>query len=272
MFLNRLYPLPLKTNRLKDCLMASLIVFALLFFLQPFGFNTYGGNKLLVSAVFGIITFTCQAFFEYVVIDLLTRHVKRWTILVHALTIITMVLFIGVCNFLYFAYISGAPLRFKYLMGFIYSAFAFGAIITSALMAWNYNVYLRNKMEELLDKNTEEQKDIVVAIHDQTVRGKDLEIKLNDFLYAEAQKNNVRVCYMKDGEAESKEIRSTLTSILNDLPYKNVFQCHRSFLVNVNNITAAKGNSNGYQLQVGNCKESIPVSRTYVPKLKAFIG
>ena len=54
--------------------------------------------------------------------------------------------------------------------------------------------------------------------------------------------------------------------------YENIFQCHRSFVVNVNNITAAQGNSNGYQLTLGTCTNTIPVSRSYVPRLKAFIA
>ena len=45
-----------------------------------------------------------------------------------------------------------------------------------------------------------------------------------------------------------------------------------SFLVNVNNITSAKGNSNGYQLRLSNCRDIIPVSRTFVPELRAFVG
>ena len=54
--------------------------------------------------------------------------------------------------------------------------------------------------------------------------------------------------------------------------YHNVFQCHRSFVVNLNNITSAKGNSNGYVLELGGGLASVPVSRSFVPKLKSFIA
>jgi DNA-binding LytR/AlgR family response regulator len=68
------------------------------------------------------------------------------------------------------------------------------------------------------------------------------------------------------------EVHTTLTAVIEELKdYENIFQCHRSFVVNVNNITSAKGNSNGYQLRLGNCPLSIPVSRSYVPQLKSFI-
>ena len=69
------------------------------------------------------------------------------------------------------------------------------------------------------------------------------------------------------------ELHTTLTAVLDDLKeYENVFQCHRSFVVNLNNITSAQGNSNGYQLKLGKCSAIVPVSRTYVPKLRSFIA
>jgi DNA-binding LytR/AlgR family response regulator len=127
-------------------------------------------------------------------------------------------------------------------------------------------------MEELLSNTTEEQKDISITIHDTNVRGNDLTIPINNLLYIEAQKNNVSVCFLKENKPTSMEVHTTLTAVIEELKdYENIFQCHRSFVVNVNNITSAKGTSNGYQLRLGNCPQSIPVSRSYVPQLKSFI-
>ena len=76
-----------------------------------------------------------------------------------------------------------------------------------------------------------------------------------------------------DGKTQKTEIHTTLSAVLNDLSeYENIFQCHRSFVVNLNNITSAQGNSNGYQLLLGNCHTIVPVSRTFVPKLRSFIA
>ena len=136
-----------------------------------------------------------------------------------------------------------------------------------------YNRSLRERMEALLSNTSEEQKDIMITIHDNNVRGNDLVIPINSLLYVEAQKNNVCVGYTKDGTATTVEVHTTLTAVIEELKaYENIFQCHRSFVVNVNNITSAKGNSNGYQLTLGTCTNSIPVSRSYVPRLKSFIA
>ena len=105
------------------------------------------------------------------------------------------------------------------------------------------------------------------------MRGNDVSLPINDLLYVEAQKNNVVVGYVKDGKLAKEELQTTLAAVLSDLgEYGNVFQCHRSFIVNLNNISSAKGNSNGYVLELGGGLATVPVSRSFVPKLKSFIA
>lgn len=71
----------------------------------------------------------------------------------------------------------------------------------------------------------------------------------------------------------ASESGEALAAVLNDLgEYDNVFQCHRSFIVNLNNISSARGNSNGYTLELGDGLATVPVSRSFVPKLKSFIA
>jgi DNA-binding LytR/AlgR family response regulator len=156
---------------------------------------------------------------------------------------------------------------------FLYWTLIIGVFVTICSVSLNYYRYLRNQLEALLNKTTEEQSDITVTIHDTTVRGNDLLLPINDLLYVEAQKNNVSVCYVKEGKTTTTELHTTLAAVLDDLQaYQNIFQCHRSFVVNLNNITSAQGNSNGYQLKMGKCPTTVPVSRTYVPKLRSYIA
>ena len=124
-----------------------------------------------------------------------------------------------------------------------------------------------------LDKTTDKQTGIQVTIHDTRVRGNDVTLPINDLLYIEAQKNNVVVGYVKDGKLRKDELQTSLTAVLNDLgEYDNIFQCHRSFVVNLNNITKAYGNSNGYTMELGGGLATVPVSRSFVGKLKSFIS
>jgi hypothetical protein len=271
--LTRTYPFQKSEHWLRDCLAYGVAIWAILYMLQPFGFSGYQGNKFLVAALFGIITTCCCAIYEWLVFQHLFQHIKPWCIWHQGLAILGLLLFIAISNCVLFSFIFGYPITLGIFISFLYWTLAIGVFISAATVGINYNRFLRRKMEALLSNTSEEQKDILVTIHDTNVRGNDLCIPINNLLYVEARKNNVCVCHLKDGKPVKEEIHTTLTAVMEDLKdYENIFRCHRSFVVNVNNITSAQGNSNGYQLTLGACHDSIPVSRSYVPQLKAFIA
>ena len=272
-FLTRKYPFKLSEHWLRDSIIYGIIIWAILYLLQPFGFSLYTGNKCLIAAIFGLITSICYAFYHWAVLRRLLRHIKPWRIWHNGCTVLGLILFIALCNFLMFSYIFDFPISFSIFLAFLYWTLIIGIFMTIVSIGIEYNRFLREKMEALLSNTTEEQKDISITIHDTNVRGNDLTIPINDLLYIEAQKNNISVCHIKDEKPVCVEVHTTLSAVIDELKdYENIFQCHRSFVVNVNNITSARGNSNGYQLRLGRCPNSIPVSRQYVPKLKAYIA
>lgn len=270
--LTRKYPFPPSSHWLRDCALYCVIVFLILYLLQPFGFSMYQGNKLLLSLLFGAVTFGCCLVYGFVERPLIQR-VSPWRIWHEALSILAMILFIGICNFFVCSWVFHFPVKLISFLAFLYWTLIIGMFVTVCSVSLSYYRYLRNQLETLLDKTTDQQVDITVTIHDTNVRGNDLQLSINDLLYIEAQKNNVAVSHMKDGKIVSTELHTTLAAVLDDLQaYENIFQCHRSFVVNLNNITSAQGNSNGYQLRLGKCQTIVPVSRTYVPKLRSFIA
>lgn len=272
-FLTRKYPFKQSEHWLRDSIIYGVVIWAILYLLQPFGFSMYSGNKCLFAALFGLVTSCCYAFYSWAVLRHLYRHVKPWRIWHDGCTVLGLILFIALCNFILFSYIFHYPITLSIFLVFLYWTLIIGVVLTVMSIGIEYNRFLREKMEALLSNTTEEQKDISITIHDTNVRGNDLTIPINDLLYVEAQKNNVSVCYLRDAKPTHVEVHTTLTALIEELKdYENIFQCHRSFVVNVNNITSAKGNSNGYQLKVGTCADSIPVSRSYVSQLKAFIA
>ncbi len=270
--LTRKYPFTTSSHWLRDCTIYSVIVFLILYLLQPFGLNMYQGNKLLISLLFGAITFGCCLVFG-LAIRPFHQHVTPWRIWHEALSVLLMILFVGICNFFVCSFVYHFPIRIDIFLLFLYWTLVVSVFVAICSISLNYYRYLRHQLETLLDKTTEEQADIIVTIHDTTVRGNDLQLPINDLLYIEAQKNNVAVSFVKDGKVATTEVHTTLAAVLDDLQdYQNIFQCHRSFVVNLNNITSAQGNSNGYQLKLGQSPALVPVSRTYVPKLRTFLA
>ena len=272
-FLTRIYPFKQSRRWLRDSIVYGVAIWAILYLLQPFGFSMYSGNKCLAAALFGLVTLVCYATYGLAVIRPLNQHIRPWRIWHQGCLVLGLILFIALCNFLLFSVVFHCPITLQLFLLFLRWTLIIGIIITALSIGIEYNQSLRDRMEALLSNTAEEQKDIAITIHDNNVRGNDLTIPINDLLYIEAQKNNVVVGYMKDGELTTAEVHTTLTAAIEDLKdYENIFQCHRSFVVNVNNITSAKGNSNGYQLRLATCASSIPVSRSYVAQLKSFIA
>ncbi|MBO4445022.1 MAG: LytTR family transcriptional regulator [Bacteroidaceae bacterium] len=271
--LTRKYPLWTRSNPLKESLFAFAIVVVILFFLQPFGISEYEGNKFLLSLAFGLVTFVCNVILEYCIVVPLKRHVRTWRIWHQALTTLVEVLLIGLCNFLLSCILFHYPVELSACLDLVYWTLLIGIIITVLSTMISYQQFMRGQLDALLEKTTHEQEGITITLHDNRARGDDLSLPLNDLLYIEAQKNNVAVCFIDGASLGRREIQSTLASVMSELSdYPNIFQCHRSFVVNLNNITSAKGNSNGYTLQLGGGLATIPVSRSFVPKLKSFIA
>jgi len=271
-FLIRTYPFKQSERLLRDSIVYGVIIWAILWLLQPFGFGMYSGNKCLVAALFGLVTSCCYALYGWTVSKRLHQFVKPWRIWHQGCHVLGLIFFIAICNFLLFSLLFHYPITIGIFLLFLYWTIIIGVIVTVLTIGVEYNRSLRDRMEALLCNTTEEQEDISITIHDTNVRGNDLTIPINNLLYIEAQKNNVSVCYLKDSKPTNLEIHTTLTAVIEELKaYENIFQCHRSFVVNVNNITSAKGNSNSYQLTLGSCTNSIPVSRSFVPRLKSFI-
>ena len=271
--LTRKYPFQNDGNWIKDCLIYCIIVFLILYLLQPFGLSSYPCSKLLVSLLFGAVTFLCCLVYGYLVSMPVKKRVQPWRIWHETVNIFVMVLFIGLCNFLLFTFMFHYPLRLYLCLTFVYWTFIIGFFISVFSTFMSYQRYLRGQLNALLDKTTDKQAGIQVTIHDTRVRGNDITMPINDLLYIEAQKNNVVVGYVKEGKLRKDEVQTSLSAVLSDLgEYDNIFQCHRSFVVNLNSITKAYGNSNGYTMELGGGLATVPVSRSFVGKLKSFIA
>ena len=246
-------------------------IFLFLYLLQPFGISQYRGSIFLMCLGFCIMTICVQwlcAFFFF------KRPSRKNVPLTNGYMILYSVAIefaMAISMTLYAAFFFQMSLTWQLFWIFFYWTFLVWVIITAIFTLVNYNRMLNSRLEELIKKTSDEQEGILITLHDQNLRGTDLTLPINNLLYIEARKNNVCVCYIKEGKTIKTELRSTLTALKDNLPYDNIFQCHRSFLVNINNISSAKGNSNGYQLRLSGWDDFIQVSRTFVPGLRHFV-
>ena len=268
-YLQRKYPL-LK-HKIDTILLVSFGIALVIYILQPFKFDLYEGNKFLASLGFGVITFVCMCFFNYVIKKRISKKINKWTILYEILYIVCLILFITILNFLYFSVVlTDYSFNIVLLLYVVYYTFIIGSIPAIILVFIKYNNYLNKQLNILIDTTIEEE-NIDVTISNHLIREKNLKIKLNDFIFAEVIKNDVIIYYLYENEVKMKTLRSTIATVSDELKYPNIFRCHRSFIVNLKKMQSAKGNSNGYQIYLNHYQKSIPVSRKYVDELKQLI-
>jgi len=86
-------------------------------------------------------------------------------------------------------------------------------------------------------------------------------LRLNDFLYGQAQDNYVAL--------RQHLLRATLTSLAKDTAGMGIERCHRSYLVNLGRITCVRGSGSSLYLSVEGVPEQIPISRSYRERVLA---
>ncbi len=269
-----LRPYPIEGGKWwKYALIAGAVVFFFLFFLRPFGLATYPGNIFVVSLYFTAVAFVLTLLYGYLVCIPWVKHVKIWRVWHQILAFVLLLCFISVGNSLADSAFFGGRVSWARTLAYLYPTLIIFIPIMLINISLGYQKRLRTRLAEMLPKEEpSEETGQTVTFHDHNVNGSDLTLPVSDFLYAEAQKNFVDVCYRQAGRVEHCQLRSTLASVLADANVPRIFQCHRSFIVNLNNITAAEGNSNGYRLTMGDASCVVPVSRSYVAKLRSFIA
>ena len=136
-FLTRKYPFPESSHWLRDCAFYCVIVFLILYLLQPFGFSMYPGNKFLVSLLFGGVTFACCLLTLFVERPIHQR-ISPWRIWHEILAVLLMILFIGICNFFVFSQVFKIPITGVLLLMFLYWTLIIGVFVTVCSVSLNF--------------------------------------------------------------------------------------------------------------------------------------
>jgi hypothetical protein len=189
---------------------------------------------------------------------------NRWFIVNEVLYILSTLFIIFIFSFLYhFFLISGLPsFTPAAIWDFIKS---FGLpFIPIIVPFW---LYLRSKYGiievPMYDKGSAKK------VKNVTIRGTNksetITIFESDFIFAKAQQNYVDVYFKTDDGMQKETIRSTLSNIMKQLP--KAWQVHRSYLVNLDYLTAVEGNARKRFMRISETEAIIPVSQIYYTAL-----
>ena len=262
--------------------MPSLIIFLILYVLEPFGIGRMESGKLWATLGSACISAGVSSVFAWVLPWLFPKYYEEraWTLGKEVLNTLVLLLCITVCVWLYVAWLIGmmpsAGLFFMVLLWVL----ILGAFPTVLFAMWNRNIQLAKNLSEAQEMNRRLSAKHEVGQSPSSPllfsggTKETLEIDARSFLYAEAEGNYVRLHYLspKDNRPVSKLLRLTMKQAEASVSSASyIVRCHRAFLVNLHRVTKVEGNSQGYRLRLEGCAEEVPVSRGYGKEIKARI-
>ena len=284
-------PYPALCQRWKTVLIPSVIIFLIIYLLQPFGIaQINNAHKFLILLGYGMVTGMALGVFVYVLPALFPNYYneQRWTLGKQLLNILMNCVLIAMGNWLYTSWLYGLEPSWYLLLVCMLWVAILAPFPTTIFLMWNRNLLLARNLKEATEMNFYLSKKIVSEDRNHTSEEEDcskalifsggtkevLEVKADNFLYAEAEGNYVKVtCYsVKDGKVVQKLLRVTMKQAEETIAnYSYIIRCHRAFLVNVRKVVKVEGNSQGYRLRLEGCEEEVPVSRAYAKEMKTLI-
>lgn len=289
---NQAYPAVFGWNTaLKRASIYGLFVSLFLGYFKPFHLITLTDDLLRwkVAAQFGLITF-CSILVTLGLLPQLfpnTYREDRWVLTHEILFIFFNFGLIGSFNFCYIAYLYGFNAS-EWWRGFIWmqtGTLSVGAAPVIAFVLYDQNRLLRKNLlkakelsqqlhEDVISTNSEQAPPILdeqLVFNDENGNTA-LEIQLTQLLYLQAAGNYLDIYYLEQGQAQKFVLRNRLKHILSTLPRPFMYQCHRSYIVNLNHVTKVSGNARGLLLHFENCDTLIPVSRGKSEEIYALLG
>ena len=155
-------------------------------------------------------------------------------------------------------------------------AFEVSAINTSLVLLLPYSVlhfYFSYEDKErrlrLLEEQQEEAVDrqSVFSFFDEKQELR-LSVKRSELLYIESADNYVCIWYMSKGQLRKFLLRNSLKAMEESLSDTNVLRCHRSYMVNFEQVKVIRREKEGIFLELGIDRvPDIPISKTYSEKV-----
>lgn len=258
------------SDTFKIAAFVGIFIFLFLYLLQPFNLHNAGSDALLYAFYFGLVTFTITVLYDFIQIYILkvkSNH-PSWTFGRWIISTIGLVMCIGIANYILTLFINEINhFSWSVLLNTIYSTFLLGifpVVFLGAIKLSN-----RNKEYQEIAKSIAPKMKIIDEPESITIdnNGETINIPTDKFIYAESSKNYVMIFFW-EASIQNVLIRSTLTALSDQILHKDIVRCHRSFLVNKQNIDEVAGNAQGLKLKMKNTQTIVPVSRKYIPLFK----
>jgi hypothetical protein len=131
----------------------------------------------------------------------------------------------------------------------------------------------RLKLEDFTQNTSQEFREKkMITFRDETEKLR-FSIKSADILYVESTDNYVTVYTIEKGKVKKIMLRNTMKRLEKELEGTLIHRCHRSYMVNFENIKLVKLISTNLYIYLDSPEEiRIPVSRTYAENVHEFLN
>lgn len=257
-----------------DAILEFIFIFLFVVIFKPYVINDLSITSIIQVA---IITAFVFSFFSWVYNNLTLKKivVSKWTykkdiVRYSKLVFVTGTIFMGYAyyalHYIYANEITSLVNNF-FIVGFLYiSAISFVIYFFLKFSAY-FNANLQFIQEDKKEINDEKQMKFV--FHGKN-NGEVVETTVENLIYVQATGHYLNFFLKKENNVEVKIIRNSLNTIIKKTgKNNNLFQCHRSYIVNLNMVSKIEGNSQKAVLMLNNSNSrKIPITRQNYKHLK----
>ncbi|WP_163323951.1 LytR/AlgR family response regulator transcription factor [Draconibacterium mangrovi] len=139
-----------------------------------------------------------------------------------------------------------------------------------ALLLIYYKKHIE-EIEQLQNKLSGTDKNQLLTFTDEKGKPR-FSVRSKDFLYIESTDNYVTVNFILEGKLQRKLLRNTLKNMESQLGSESILRCHRSFIVNTQNVDFVQKENKKLSLHLNSSEVTIPVSEKYSPLLLTVLS
>lgn len=268
-----------KSESYKEILLSSiaagLLIYIFLIVFQPFGTENFRHQyKYLLLFPYSVIFGSA-----FLAADLSIIRFRDWNIGSELLKVTGILFLASILSYFYNTlFISQVTLSLgNYLYMFLY-CLAVGIPISTIYILSRY-IYLKRtheKTAEEVSRQLADQNNPTVATFNKilsiSVNNTDFQIPEENFICAQSMENYCSIYFSENDQVRKHVVRISLSKLLDQVQTDSIKKCHRSYIVNLNQVKNLKGNAQGYRLFLSKIDFEIPVSRSFIsliiPKLR----
>jgi len=282
LYLRQSFPLenPVKMI-VPSAFVVGLFVSLFLLIFQPFGTSGYvkTGRTWIIWG-YGFVTFLVLLF-DILFLPRIFSGIfneSKWNLIREICFQCWHIFSIGTANILYAYFVVKTELNIPKVLTFFFETLSVGFFPIS-IGVLSYHYYLMNKYvasakklneyigsgDNLREETAVRSDNIIITSEN---RKDKIEFNRQNLLFIRSVDNYIEVFKTNGNTIKKILLRATLKRIEEDLKlYPDLFRCHRTYIVNLNNLSKVTGNSQGYKLFFNLIDFSIPVSRERSKKL-----